>query len=74
MATQSWFQRNKKDVAILAGVIVGLVVGVMGWHWTDTANKPFWWNFWLAAALACDLAWLGFWIFFWNKDKAKRKA
>lgn len=72
MANESWFKRNKKDLAILAGVIVGLVIAVMGWHWTETAKKPFWWNFWIVAAIVCDLAWVGFWLYFWNKDKPRR--
>lgn len=73
MATQqSYFQRHKKHLAILLGVIVGLVVAVMGWHWTDTANKPFWQNFWVVAALACDILWLGFWVFFWTNDKPRK--
>ncbi len=36
-------------VLLLASV---LALAIMGWHWTDIANTPFWWTFWVVAAIA----------------------
>jgi len=34
-------------------LVLGLVtLAVMGWHWTDLAKTPFWWTFWVVAAIA----------------------
>lgn len=34
-------------------LLVSLVtLAIMGWHWTDLANTPFWWTFWVVAAIA----------------------
>jgi hypothetical protein len=74
MEQKSWWQKYRKDVLILLAVITTLIVGVMGWHWTDTAETPFWWNFWVIAAIAADLLWVGAWVYFWNKDKKRDKS
>jgi undecaprenyl pyrophosphate phosphatase UppP len=73
MEQKTWWQRNRKDVFLLLAVLTTLLTAVMGWHWTDTAEKPFWQNFWVVAAIAADLIWVGAWAYFWNKDKSRYK-
>lgn len=73
MATQkSWWQRYRKDVFLALAIVTILLVAVMGWHWTDTANTPFWSNFWVVAAIACAVVWIGAWAYFWNRDKHRK--
>lgn len=52
-----------RDILFAAGLIITAVLAVMGHHFSENANKPFWWNFWERAAYACiplfiGLAWL----------------
>ena len=43
--------RYWKGCLLVLAMFVCATVAVLGWHWTDTANKPFWWTFWVVAAL-----------------------
>jgi hypothetical protein len=66
----SWVKKYKQDLLIVSAAILTVVVGVMGWHWTDVANTPFWWNFWLVAAIAADALCIIVWaIGFFKKPK-----
>jgi len=47
-----------------------MVVAVKGWHWTDTANKPFWWTFWVVAAIVAFIGFIGLIIWF---SKSRKK-
>lgn len=69
----TWWKKYRKDVFLALAILTGLVVAVMGWHWTDTAVKPFWQVFWVVAAVTCIIVWVGLWAYFWTKDKRPRK-
>lgn len=40
-----------KTWALVLGFLICVILAVMGWHWTEVANKPFWWKFWVGAAI-----------------------
>lgn len=61
----------KKDILIVASALFAVIVAVMGWHWTDTANKSFWWTFWVVAAVVCLAACLAGWAYLNVKSKRK---
>lgn len=65
------FKKYPKDWLIVLGVVIIGVFAVMGWHWTDTSTKPFWWKFWPVMAIICLIAWVGGWVFLSGKDKGK---
>lgn len=66
------FKKYPKDwLKVLAAVLIGFFA-VMGWHFTDVAEKPFWWKFWPVLAVVCLVAWVGAWIFLKSKDNAKK--
>ena len=46
-------------------MLVFLIVAIMGWHWTDVARTPFWWNFWVVAAIVSAIGFIGgiYWYF-----------
>lgn len=67
----SWWQKYRKQVFLGLAVLTALVVAVMGWHWTDTAETKFWQNAWVILAVICLVLWVGAWAYFWNKDKRK---
>lgn len=67
------FQKHPKDWIKFGGVLAICIVAVMGWHWTDTATKPFWWNFWVVAAVVCLIIIIGGWVYLNAKDKSKRQ-
>jgi hypothetical protein len=69
---QSWFSRNRKHLFLLLAIVTGLVIAVMGWHWTDTAETKFWQDTWVILAVACLVAWVGLWAYFWSKDKPRK--
>jgi phosphoglycerol transferase MdoB-like AlkP superfamily enzyme len=58
-----------KDILKVATMILVAVVAVLGWHWTDEANRSFWWNFWVVAAIICLIACIGGWVYLSNKKK-----
>jgi uncharacterized membrane protein len=73
MATkESWVKRHRKDLFLLLAIITGLVIAVMGWHWTDTAETRFWQDTWVILAVICLVGWVSAWAYFWNKDKHRR--
>lgn len=68
---KTWWQKYRKDVLLALAVIAAVAVAVLGWHWTDTANRTFWSTFWAAAAVVCLVGLLGGWVYLWNKDRKK---
>lgn len=65
------FKKYPKDwLKVLAAVLIGFFA-VMGWHFTDVAEKPFWWKFWPVLAVVCLIAWVGAWIFLNKRDKER---
>lgn len=70
---KTWWQKYRKDVFKALALVTLVVVAVMGWHWTDTADTPFWSGFWNVAALVALLVWVCGWVYFWNKDKTRRQ-
>lgn len=65
---KSWIERYWRACLFGAAAIVLATVAVMGWHWTDTANKPFWWTFWVVAALLAIPGFIGLLAWF-NKSR-----
>lgn len=65
------FQKHPKSwmITILA-VMIGFFA-VMGIHFSEAAEKPFWWKFWEVITVVCILAWVGGWIFLKNKEKSR---
>lgn len=61
---KNWIEKYWKACLFVVGMIVTLTVSVMGWHWTETANKPFWWTFWVVAALLCIPGFIGLGVWF----------
>lgn len=43
--------KTTKAIAFVLALVVCLILAIFGWVWTDVANKPFWWNFWVVAAI-----------------------
>ncbi len=35
-----------------------LLVAVLGWHWEETAETPFWWTFWPIAAVVAAIGFI----------------
>ena len=58
-----------KDILKVASAVLLATVAVMGWHWTDTANRTFWWNFWLVAAIVALVGCIAGWVYLSNRDK-----
>lgn len=65
------FQKYPKDWMITAIVVLAGVFAVMGWHWTDTAVKPFWWKFWPIIAIGGLVFWVVGWVVLNSKSKNK---
>lgn len=61
--------KRTKDILLLVSAFLLVIIAVMGWHWTDTANTSFWWNFWIVAAIVSFIACLVGWIIINNKMK-----
>lgn len=40
-----------KQILVAVLFIALLILAVMGWHWTDLANTPFWWTAWVVIAI-----------------------
>lgn len=48
---KNFLKKNGKAIGFVSLAILLLVVAVMGWHWTEVARQPFWWSFWVVAAI-----------------------
>ncbi len=46
-----------KDLSIGFAVLSSVFFAVMGWHFSEVANTPFWWNFWAGLAIVC-IVWI----------------
>ncbi len=55
---------------VIAVVIVGFFA-VMGWHFTDVAEKPFWWKLWPVLSIVCIIAWVVGWVALNKNAKGK---
>ena len=66
---KSWIESNWKACLFVAALLITLTVSVMGWHWTDTAKKPFWWTFWVVAAVVSIPGFVGLIMWFNNSRK-----
>lgn len=65
----NWVSKYKIDILKVLAAITIVVIAVMGWNWTDTANRTFWANFWIVAAIAALVLWVTLWIIFSNKKR-----
>ncbi|MGN6491174.1 MAG: hypothetical protein ACTHLE_04200 [Agriterribacter sp.] len=56
----------KKVKAILfAALLISLAfLAVMGWHFTDEAKTPFWWNGWVVIAIVSAIAFIALILWF----------
>lgn len=71
MATKkTWVDKVWRPALFIAAALITLVVAVMGWHWTETARTPFWWTFWVVAALLCIPGFISLMAWF---NKARKK-
>ena len=71
--TKNMTPKRKKDLLMTAGAVLAVFIAVMGWHFSETSNRPFWSNFWIVAAVLCLLACVGGWIYLNNKYKAPKR-
>lgn len=65
--------KKTQDILVIIGLVVLPILSVMAWHWTDTAKKPFWWNFWIVAGLIAIAGFIG--LVYWKgqqKDTEER--
>lgn len=65
--------KKTRDIFLLLAAATTLLIGVMGWHWEDTADNPFWYSFWPWASISCDVLWVVVWAILWNRDKPRRR-
>jgi phosphoglycerol transferase MdoB-like AlkP superfamily enzyme len=61
---------KKKSILFVLLLVSLMVLAIMGWHWTDLANTPFWWTFWVVAAIAAIPAFI-LTAYFFGKSKNK---
>lgn len=56
--------KHWKAVIYVIVMLAFLMTSVMGWVWTDYAKTPFWWTFWVVAALVSLVAFVAgiFWL------------
>lgn len=59
-----------KAILFVVMLVSLVVLAIMGWHWTDLANTPFWWTFWVVAAVAAIPAFV-FLVYKFGKRKNK---
>lgn len=66
---KSWIERKWRACLFLLAALICAVVAVMGWHWTTTARTPFWWTFWVVAAILAIPAFIGLIVWLNNARK-----
>lgn len=66
----SWIKKYWHACIIVVALAILAVVSVMGWHWTETARTPFWWTFWVVAAIIAVPGFIGL-ILWAGKSKSK---
>lgn len=73
MANQKtpWLKKYWKQLLIAVAAVLVVLISVMGWHWTDTAETKFWQKTWVVLAIVCALGWASAWFYFWTKYKKK---
>lgn len=59
-----------KSVLFVLLLVSLVTLAIMGWHWTDLANTPFWWTFWVVAAIAAIPAFV-FIVYLYGKSRNK---
>lgn len=70
---KSWLRKYRKDIMKVILALIVLVFAVMGWHWTDTAEKPFWQHAWVWIAVGCLVLWGIVWGIFWSSDRRENE-
>lgn len=63
----SFIKKYKKDLLITIAIVLAIVTAVLGWDWSDNADTPFWWNFWIVASIVAILACVGGWLYLKSK-------
>lgn len=47
----NWIKKYWRATIFTIAIVACAFFAVMGWHYTDEANTPFWWNAWIVIAL-----------------------
>jgi hypothetical protein len=64
LKVKAFSENNWKACLFVLALLICATVAVLGWHWTDTAKTPFWWTFWIVAALLAIPGFIGLIIWF----------
>lgn len=66
-----YIKKYWKAITFGIGLLGSLTVGVLGWHWEETAESPFWYNLWPFLALIGIGLFIGGVIWFSKKKNLK---
>lgn len=66
--------KYKKDLLIVAAVVLGLFLAVGGDGLADIAKKKFWSSLWAVLNVVCFVGAIVGWAYLWNKDRRQAKA
>lgn len=64
-----YIKEHWKAIAFVAGLVGLLIVAVLGWHWEETAEKPFWYTIWPYLSIAAIVLFIGGIKWFDNQRK-----
>jgi phosphoglycerol transferase MdoB-like AlkP superfamily enzyme len=67
---KTWIQKYWRACLFIAALLATLIIAIFGWHWTDLAKKPFWWTFWVIAAVLAVPGFVGL-ISWFNNTRNK---
>lgn len=66
----NWLKKYWRATLFVAVLILLLFIGVMAFHFEETANKPFWYNTWPYIGVVCIALFIGgIWWFTSSKKK-----
>lgn len=65
----SFIKKYKKDLLIAVAILIALFTAVLGADWSENADKPFWWRFWIVAAIVAFVACIGGWLYLIYRKK-----
>lgn len=60
-----------KDILIIIAAIVVVFLVPMGIHFSEVADKPFFWKGWIVVSIVCGLSFGAWWAFNWFTKKGK---
>lgn len=59
-----------KAIIFSVGMGICLILSVLGWHFTEVAKSPFWWNAWIVIAIVSAVLFIGG-IYWYSNTKKK---